>query len=138
MSNYELIFVVVNQGYSEDVMDVARAEGARGGTILNARGTAKIEAERKFNIPIHPEKEIIMILALKSIKDKILHAIYKSVGLDTPGQGIAFTVPVDETAGIDGKTNLLKKLEEVEEKPKDDVVITQEEDKKEDNNDEGK
>lgn len=137
MSNYELIFVVVNQGYSEDVMDVARAEGARGGTILNARGTAKVEAERKFNIPIHPEKEIVLILALKEIKDKILHAIYKSVGLDTPGQGIAFTVPVDETAGIDGKSNLLKKLE-AEAKEKDEVVITQEEAKTEDNNDEGK
>lgn len=35
--NYEVIFAIVNAGFAEDVMDVARENGARGGTILNAR-----------------------------------------------------------------------------------------------------
>lgn len=34
--NYEVIFAIVNAGFAEDVMDVARENGARGGTILNA------------------------------------------------------------------------------------------------------
>ena len=89
-AKFELIVTIVNQGFADSVMDAARACGAKGGTILNARGTARQEAENKFDILIHPEKEIVLILARTDIKDAILHAIYKEVGLDTPGQGIAF------------------------------------------------
>ena len=39
--NYEVIFAIVNAGFAEDVMDVTRENGARGGTILNARGVVK-------------------------------------------------------------------------------------------------
>jgi len=35
--NYGVIFAIVNAGFAEDVMDVARENGARGGTILNVR-----------------------------------------------------------------------------------------------------
>ena len=42
--NHEVIFAIVNSGFAEDVMEVAKEQGARGGTILNARGVAKEEA----------------------------------------------------------------------------------------------
>lgn len=99
---YEAIFCIVNAGFADDVMVAARACGAGGGTVLNARGTAKEEAEKLFNISIQPEKEIILILADEDIKDSILHSIYKNVGLNTPGQGIAFSVPVNDVVGIGG------------------------------------
>ena len=38
--NHEVIFAIVNAGYAEEAMDVARENGARGGTILSARGVA--------------------------------------------------------------------------------------------------
>jgi hypothetical protein len=41
-----------------------------------------------------------MILVNKSIKDAVLHSLYKNIGLDSPGQGIAFTVPVDDVVGL--------------------------------------
>ncbi|MBQ3253938.1 MAG: P-II family nitrogen regulator [Acholeplasmatales bacterium] len=102
-TKFELILCIVNQGFSEEVMSAARECGARGGTVLNARGTAKEEAEAMFNISITPEKELVMILATADIKDEILHAIYKHVGLGTAGQGIAFTVPVNDVVGIGSK-----------------------------------
>ena len=102
MSNYnhEVIFCVVNAGFSDEVMDAAREFGARGGTVIRARGTANAEAEKLFNIAIQPEKEIVMILVESKIKNDILHAVYKAVGLNTPGQGIAFTMPVESVVGI--------------------------------------
>ena len=63
---YEAIFCIVNSGYSETVMDVAKALGAGGGTVINARGTANKEAETFFHITIEPEKEIVMILVPKN------------------------------------------------------------------------
>ena len=43
----ELIIAIVNSGFADDVMKAARAAGARGGTILNARG-AGTEAQDRF------------------------------------------------------------------------------------------
>ena len=102
MKNYqhEVIFCIVNAGYSEDVMDAAREVGARGGTVIRARGTANAEAEKLYNIAISPEKEIVMILAESKLKNDILHALYNKVGLNSPGQGIAFTMPVESVVGI--------------------------------------
>ena len=97
---HEAIFCIVNSGYSEAVMDAAKKLGARGGPIMNARGTANKEAEKFFNITIQPEKEIVMILVPSALKEDILHALYKQVGLDTPGQGIAFALPVDGVVGL--------------------------------------
>ena len=41
-----------------------------------------------------------MILVESKIKNDILHALYRAVGLNTPGQGIAFTVPVESVVGL--------------------------------------
>lgn len=98
--SHEAIFCIVNDGYSEAVMEAAKELGARGGTVINARGTAGKEAETFFHITVQPEKEIVMILVPKEIKDNVLHALYKQVGLDTAGQGIAFSVPVDSVVGL--------------------------------------
>ncbi len=99
-NQFEMVFAIVNSGYTEEVMDAVKACGATGGTILNARGTANTEIEKFFGISISSEKELVMIIISKSIKENVLKAIYEKVGLDTPGQGIAFTVPVDDVVGI--------------------------------------
>ena len=97
---HEVIFCIVNAGFSDAVMDAAKEFGARGGTVIHARGTANSEAEKLYKITIQPEKEIVMILVPKKIKNDILHALYKAVGLNTAGQGIAFSLPVTEVVGI--------------------------------------
>ena len=97
---YEAIFCIVNHGFSDLVMKAAKQNGARGGTIITARGTGDEETEKFYGIVITPEKEIVMILVPKKIKDNILHAIYDSVGLESPGQGIIFSMPISNVAGI--------------------------------------
>lgn len=98
--NYELVICIVNAGYSELVMDAAKEVGARGGTVIHAKGTANKEAEQYYKITIQPDKEMVMILVPEDIKDKVLHAIYQQAGLKSAGQGIAFSMPVDNVVGI--------------------------------------
>lgn len=102
MSNekYEMILCVVNAGFSDDVMDAAREAGARGGTVIHARGTANKEAESFFHITIQPDKDVVMMIVPADIKDKVLHAIYQSAGLKSEGQGIAFSLAVDQAVGL--------------------------------------
>ena len=97
---HEVIICIVNAGFSDAVMDAAREFGARGGTVIRARGTANPESEKLFGITVQPEKEMVMILVRSAIKDDILHALYRAVGLNTPGQGIAFSMPVDQGVGL--------------------------------------
>lgn len=99
-NNHEVIFAIVNSGYAEEVMDVARDNGARGGTILNARGGAGEEAAAFFGITLHAEKEILMIVVERGIRDDILNAIYKQMGMGKKAQGIAFSLPVSDVAGL--------------------------------------
>ena len=99
-SGYEMVLCIIDSGFSETVMDAAKEVGARGGTVIHARGTANKEAEQFFNISIQPDKEIVMILVPTEIKDDVLHAVYRSAGLKTEGHGIAFSLPVDDVVGI--------------------------------------
>ena len=103
--NYELIVCIVNAGFSELVMDAAKEVGARGGTVIHAKGTANKDAEKYFKITIQPEKEMVLILGSQEIKDKVLHAVYQSAGLKTDGQGIAFSMPVDNVVGISSSSS---------------------------------
>ena len=75
--NHEVIFAIVDADFAEDVMDVAREQGARGGTILNGRGVAGEEAAAFFGITLLSEKEILMMVVEREIRDNILNAIYK-------------------------------------------------------------
>ena len=99
-NQHEVIFAIVNDGFAEDVMDVARELGVRGGTILNARGVAREEAAAFFGITLHAEKEILMMVVEKDIRDQVLNALYKQMGMDKKAQGIAFSLPVSDVAGL--------------------------------------
>ena len=41
-----------------------------------------------------------MILVPAEIKDDVLRALYRSAGLKTEGQGIAFSVAADDVVGL--------------------------------------
>ena len=97
---YEAIFCIVNTGFSDVVMETARKAGAGGGTIFHGRGTGSREAEEMFKITIQPEKEMVMLLVPAEIKDKVMRALYDAAGLDSAGQGIAFSLPVEKAIGL--------------------------------------
>lgn len=99
-AKFEMILCIVNAGFSDMVMEAARKEGVGGGTVIHARGTANKEAEKIFKITIQPDKDVVMMIVPAKIKDNVLKAIYEKAGLDTEGQGIAFSMPVSKTVGL--------------------------------------
>ena len=99
-NSFELVVCIVNAGFSQNVMEAARTAGAKGGTILRARGSANPEAEEFFNINIQPDKEMVLILVSKDIKDEVLKTVYKEAGLAADAQGIAFSLPVSRTTTL--------------------------------------
>ena len=99
-NNHEVIFAIVNSGYAEDAMEVAREQGVRGGTILTGRGVAREQEAAFFGITIHQDKEVLMMVVEKDIRDNVLNALYKEMGMGKKAQGIAFALPVSDVAGL--------------------------------------
>ena len=99
-NNHEVILAIVDSGYAEDVMEIAREQGVRGGTILNARGVVREDAAAFFGITLHQDKEILMMVVEKDIRDNVLNAIYKEMGMAKKAKGIAFSLPVSDVAGL--------------------------------------
>jgi nitrogen regulatory protein PII len=99
-NEHEVILAIVNAGFAEEVMEVARENGVRGGTILNARGVVKEDAAAFFGITLHADKEILMMVVEKAIRDKVLNAIYQEMDMAKKAKGIAFSLPVSDVAGL--------------------------------------
>jgi nitrogen regulatory protein PII len=97
---FELIVTVVNKGNAESVVEASKRAGAEGGTILFGRGTGIHEKATLFSIPIEPEKELVLTLIDRGRTEAVLQAIREETGLDEPGMGIAFVLPVERTVGI--------------------------------------
>jgi nitrogen regulatory protein PII len=97
---HNLILVVLNRGYSEEVMDVARAAGAKGGTVLHARGFGAAGMEKFFGVTISPEKELLMILARKDASCAIMSDIAEKAGPGTDACAISFSLPVEAVKGL--------------------------------------
>jgi nitrogen regulatory protein PII len=96
---FDLIFAIVNHGYSDEFMITAREAGASGGTVINARGQAHEGAVKFFGIAVQDEKEIILILTSHEKKVAIMQAVSEAHGLNSKAHGIVFSVPVDSVIG---------------------------------------
>ena len=88
--SYQVINVIVNKGYAEDAMAAARKAGAGGGTIMNARGTAREGDAKFFGMEIVPEKEMLMILVPSEKAEAIVNAIKDLPCFAKAGSGIVF------------------------------------------------
>lgn len=97
---YDLIIAIVNNGYADNVMDAARPAGARGGTVVHARGAGLKEAETFFNITIQPEKEMVFILCHEEERKPIMEAICQAAGITTEAHGIVFSLPAENVMGV--------------------------------------
>jgi nitrogen regulatory protein PII len=98
--SHDLIVSVVNQGYSDELMNTAREAGASGGTVLNARGQAHEGAVKFFGISVQEEKEVIIILTSREKKVDIMRKLCEAHGLNSKAQGIIFSLPVDNVMGL--------------------------------------
>ncbi len=97
---FKKLTVIVDRGMANDVMDIARKAGIRGGTILHGRGTGAEIATSLFGIEIEPEKELVIILTPNELVDKVVHALSTELKLEEPGKGILFVEPVLDTRGL--------------------------------------
>lgn len=54
-SMFKKLTVIVNRGMAEDVMDIARKSGVKGGTVMHGRGTGADCTAKLFGMEMEPE-----------------------------------------------------------------------------------
>jgi len=93
------LFMVVNAGFAEEVMEIAREAGIQGATILNARGES---ARHKsiMGISVSTEKEIILSILDEHTSEKVMAAVQEKAGIETMAHSVCFVMPVEKIVGI--------------------------------------
>ena len=102
IGKYDLVYVIVNADYVDTAINASKAAGARGATVINAKGSGSPEASLLLGISVQPEKAVILLVIEHQIKEAVMTEVAKVVGLSTPGQGIIFATSIDEAYGMVG------------------------------------
>ena len=97
---HELIVAVVNQKYTDKVLDASRAAGATGATILHTRSVKNQQAEQLIGTTFSQETDTVALITSHEFKASIMEAIRDNAGLKTEGGAVIFSLPVDSLIGI--------------------------------------
>lgn len=92
--------VIVNRGMAEDVIDITRKAGVKGGTILHGRGTDFGGEKKLFGIGVEPEKELVIVLLSSDLVYKVVDDLSRELKLDIPGNGVLYVEPVLDVRGL--------------------------------------
>lgn len=100
MNTHALVVAMINRGFSGDVMEAAKAAGARGGTVVHSRCIGSAEASALLGLNANEEKEIVMILTEAAQKTAIMEAVAARCGAATAAKGLVLSLPVDSVTGF--------------------------------------
>ncbi|MEY6432599.1 hypothetical protein ABC977_09300 [Thioalkalicoccus limnaeus] len=97
----KLLVAVVAHELEEAAREIAREEGARGMTLLDARGMNFPEHITFFGLTYLGIETVLVALLDEGTAVRIAERMNLELKLLEPFQGLAFCVPVDGTGGID-------------------------------------
>lgn len=100
-NHHSLILVAVNQGYTDAVMDTARAAGARGGTVIRARWTGMETVEKFACITLQAEKEVLAIVTPNKDRESIMTKINQEHGMKSASQAAVISLPIAHMTRLD-------------------------------------
>ena len=99
-SMYQCVYIIVERGKGEDAASAAIEGGAKGATIVFARGSGVHEKSKLFNMDIEPEKEIVMVVVSSETTEKVVSNVRSEMEIDKPGNGIIFIQNLSQVYGV--------------------------------------
>ena len=94
MKELKALYIIVNAGFSSEVVEIARFMGSTGATIINARGSVA-KPKTILGITIDTEKEIVISVVEKDVAIKIMEQVKEKAGVGTAAHGLCFFMPVE-------------------------------------------
>lgn len=114
--HFKLIITFVEDDKTDLVLDTARANGAKGATVINhARGEGLKQSKTFFGLTLDTQRDVLLFLVEERLSRHILEKIAKAGEFDSkPGTGIAFQIDVEDAIGVMHQVEKL--TEELEDK----------------------
>ena len=95
----KLIISIVDRRKGDEVIEILKRNGARGGFVCLGRGTATSDILDLLGIG-ETEKDIVFSLVDANLAHSLLISLSDEMGFAEPGHGIAFTVPISSVSGL--------------------------------------
>lgn len=113
---FSVLVAILADDLEDKAIDVAKASGAGGVTILDARGIGAQEKKTFFGLTYEGSQSVLIFVLEKKLSLTVMKNITRELELKTNSRGVLFTIPLEHIAGIDiGQITLF------EEKLKDDI-----------------
>lgn len=97
--DYEMIFVIVDKGKAEDVIQISQSARYYGGTIIKARGSSG-KLNVVLDMIVDPEKEAVLMLMESKNANHLAAFLNEQLHLDQPNMGILVKIGVSRTIGL--------------------------------------
>ena len=100
---FKCVVAMVKPNLTDKVVTSAKQAGATGATIIQASGTGANEAKTFFGLSLDISTDVVLFLVHDDMVESVLSAIKERGRFSEPGTGIAFVVPVEQTAGFESQ-----------------------------------
>ena len=100
-NKHHLLLTIAIEGYAEKIMDVAKKNGANGGTLIKGREVGNKNSFKFFNMKVEAIQDILLIVCKDEEKNNIMEAILSKYGANTEAKAICISLPIDNVVGVD-------------------------------------
>ena len=100
---FTTVIAIVAEELEEKAIDIAKKNGAGGVTILNGRGLGLGDKTTFFGMSYERSDSVLIFVMEKSSAIKVIDAISQELQLDKSGNGLVFSLPIENLAGIPEK-----------------------------------
>lgn len=98
-NDIEALYIIVEKGYSEEVILLSDKVGARGATVIPAEGNKFASKHIAPGLDINPMKEIVLIITEESKSRKLMELLKEDKTITGIGKGIAYSIKVTDFSG---------------------------------------
>ena len=114
--HFKLIIALTEDSITDKVVEAARDRGATGSTVISsARGEGLQVAKTFLGLSLETQRDMVLLLVEEHMCRDILEAIETTGEFEAhPGNGIAFSIDVEDAVGVSHQVTQLSEIVEEE------------------------
>ncbi len=107
---FSTVVAIVAEEHEDTAIDIAKANGAGGVTVLKGRGLGLGDKSTFFGLTYERSDSVLIFVMEKRSALRVIKAITQELELGRSGNGLVFSLPIEHLSGIPEKQ--LRKFQE--------------------------
>ena len=107
---FSTVVAIVSEEHEDTAIDIAKANGAGGVTVLKGRGLGLGDKTTFFGLSYERSDSVLIFVMEKRAALSVIKAITIELELNESGNGLIFSLPIEHLSGIPDKQ--LRKFQE--------------------------